>query len=99
MNRKGKVVIFESDAMTEVTLDNAAVEHLHQASEYLTLLNETGKVIGYFVPLESNSPKALGGVKSPLSPEERAERMQEQGGVSLKEFWAEMRATHPENFA
>ena len=84
--------------MTEVTLDNATVEHLHQASEYLTLRNERGSVIGYFVPVESSSPRALGGVKSPLTPEERAERMQEQGGVSLKEFWAKMRATHPETF-
>lgn len=85
--------------MTEVTLDNATVEHLHQASEYLTLRNEKGRVIGYFVPVESNSPRALGGVKSPLTPEERAERMQEQGGVSLKDFWAKMRETHPETFS
>lgn len=84
--------------MTEVTLDNATVEHLHQASEYLTLRNEKGSVIGYFVPVESNSPKALGGVKSPLTPAEPAERMQEQGGVSLKDFWTQMQETHPDKF-
>jgi hypothetical protein len=84
--------------MTEVTLDNATVEHLHEASEYLKLRNEKGKVIGYFVPVESSASKVLGGVKSPLSPEERAERMQEQGGISIKEFWATMRETHPDKF-
>ena len=84
--------------MTEVILDTAAVAHLHQATEYLTLRDEKGKVIGYFVPVDSHAPKALGGVKSPLSPEERAERMQEPGGASLQEFWEKMRKTHPETF-
>lgn len=84
--------------MTEVTLDNKEVAKLHQATEYLTLRDEAGKVIGFFVPVESRAPKALWGVKSPLSPEERAERLKEPGGVSLKEFWGKMRETHPETF-
>ena len=57
--------------MAEVTLDTADVAKLHQATEYLTLRDQSGKVIGYFVPVESCAPTALGGVKSPLTAEER----------------------------
>ena len=84
--------------MAEVTLDTADVAKLHQATEYLTLRDQSGKVIGYFVPVESCAPTALGGVKSPLTAEERAERMQDKEGVSLKDFWAKMRETHPDKF-
>jgi hypothetical protein len=84
--------------MPDVILDTAAVAHLHHATEYLTLRDEKGKVIGYFVPVDSRAPMVLGGVKSPLSPEEREERMQDKGGVSLQEFWANMRETHPDKF-
>ena len=87
--------------MTKVVLKDAAVvAALDAIANRSQLCDGTGRVLGYFVPKSCDTPVSYKGLKSPLSPEERARILREEGdsGITLAEFWDEMRTKHPEQF-
>ena len=87
--------------MTKVVLKDAAVvAALDAIANRSQLCDDTGRVLGYFVPQSCDTPVSYRGVKSPLSAEERARILREEGnsGKTLAEFWDDMRRKHPEQF-
>jgi hypothetical protein len=87
--------------MTKVVLKDAAVvAALDAIANRSQLCDDTGRVLGAFVPQFCDTPVSYKGVKSPLSPEERERVLREEGnsGKTLAEFWDEMRRKHPEQF-
>jgi hypothetical protein len=87
--------------MTKVVLKDAAVvAALDAIANRSQLCDDSGRVLGYFVPQSCDTPVSYRGVKSPLSAEERARILREEGdsGKTLAEFWDEMRRKHPEQF-
>lgn len=87
--------------MTKVVLKDAAVVAALDAIENRSqLCDDTGRVLGYFVPQGCDRPISYRGVKSPLTPEERERILREEAGKgkTLAEFWEEMRRKHPEKF-
>jgi len=87
--------------MTKVVLKDAAfVAALDAIANRSQLCDDTGRVLGYFVLQSCDKPVSSKGVKSPLSPAERARILREEGssGKTLAEFWDEMRRKHPEQF-
>jgi hypothetical protein len=87
--------------MTKVVLKDAAfVAALDTIANRSQLCDDAGRALGYFVPQSCDKPVSYKGVKSPLSPEERARILREEAdsGKTLAEFWDEMRRKHPEQF-
>ena len=87
--------------MTKVVLKDAAVvAALDAIANRSELCDDTGRVLGYFVPQACEKQIYYKGVKSPLSPEERERILREEGssGKTLAEFWDDMRRKHPEQF-
>jgi hypothetical protein len=87
--------------MTKVVLKDAAVVAALDAIENrCQLCDDTGRLLGYFVPQSTDRPISYRGVKSPLTPEERERILREEAGQgkTLAEFWEEMRRKHPEKF-
>ena len=87
--------------MTKVVLKDAAVvAALDAIANRSEICDDTGRVLGYFVPQACGTQVYYKGVKSPLSPEERERILREEGssGKTLAEFWVDMRRKHPEQF-
>ena len=84
--------------MTQVTLNDEAVSRLNDVHDYVSLRDTKGKLLGYFVPADMAGSHTARSVKSPLTPEERARRLAEPGGITLAQFWEKMRQEHPEKF-
>jgi hypothetical protein len=78
--------------MTEVTLDAAAIAQLKEGKEQLRLQDESGRVLGYFMPSNRS--------KSPFSREELERRFREGAATAkpLKEWFAEMDKKYPGQF-
>jgi hypothetical protein len=88
--------------MTKVVLKDAAlVAALDALADRSQLCDDTGRVLGYFVPQSSDRPISYRGVKSPLTPEERERILREEAGQgkTLAEFWEDMRQKHSHRFA
>jgi hypothetical protein len=88
--------------MTKVVLKDAAlVAALDALADRSQLCDDTGRVLGYFVPQSSDRPISYRGVKSPLTPEERERILREEAGQgkTLAEFWEDMRKKHSHRFA
>jgi hypothetical protein len=87
--------------MTKVVLKDATVvAALDAIANRSQLCDDTGRVLGYFVPQSCDKPVSYRGIRSPLSPEERERILREEGdsGKTLAAFWDEMRRKHPEKF-
>jgi hypothetical protein len=87
--------------MTKVVLKDAAVvAALDAIADRSQLCDDTGRVLGYFVPQSCDRPVSYRGVKSPLTPEERQRILREEAdkGKTLAEFWEDMRRKYPEKF-
>jgi len=75
-------------AMTKVVLDVGSLSILAGIRETALLCDESGRVIGYFEPLEPPTGKGADGTQSPFS-EEEIERFREQrSGRSLQDVLA-----------
>ncbi len=88
--------------MTNVVLKDAALVAALEAIEGRSqLCDDTGRVLGYFVPQSCDRPISYRGVKSPLSKEERERILREEldDAIPLSEFWERMRKKYPHKFA
>src|SRR4051794_5048301 len=75
-------------AMTRVVLDQATLAKLHSPGEQIEVCDESGRTVGYFMPVVSQSTYA--GVKVPFTDEELDRFEQEPGGRSLVEILADL---------
>jgi len=86
--------------MTEVILDAGAIAQLKDAQEQLKLRDESGRVLGYFLPAQGRGNDVIFGVKSPFSREEIERRLRDGAKTArpLSEFFAEMEKKYPGQF-
>ena len=87
--------------MTKVVLKDAAfVAALDAIANRSQLCDDTGRVLGYFVLQSCDKPVSSKGVKSPLSPEERARILREEGssGKRWSNSGTRRGASSPNNF-
>ena len=76
--------------MTRVICDEAMRAKLDHGDEHVELCDESGRTLGYFVPVSANEPGRPAGLKSPISDEELDRRRREEGGRTLAEIWAKL---------
>jgi hypothetical protein len=87
--------------MTKVVLKDASlVAALDAIADRSQLCDDTGRILGYFVPQSCDRPVSYRGVKSPLTEDERERILREEAGQgkTLAEFWEDMRRKYPEKF-
>jgi hypothetical protein len=73
---------------------------LKEAREYLRLRDASGRVVGFFLPVDPATAHVLFGVRSPYTREQVERRFREdaKGARPLSEFWDEMKKKYPEEF-
>jgi hypothetical protein len=74
--------------MTKVVLDTGFLSKLAGIRETALLCDHTGRVIGYFEPLEPPTGKGADGTESPFSDEQVQRFRQQRSGRSLQEILA-----------
>ena len=74
--------------MTKVVLDTGFLSKLAGIRETALLCDESGRVIGYFEPLEPATGKGEDGTESPFSDEEIQRFRQQRSGRSLQDVLA-----------
>lgn len=84
--------------MTQITIADIAATQLATVSSPVSICDSSGKVLGTFLPGVPYDAKLYARNRSPLTPEERQQRRQEGGELTLAEFWVEMRQKHPSEF-
>jgi hypothetical protein len=73
--------------MTTCIIDNAALlEQLNQFTEPTELRDESGRVLGYYHPLNVSASPTERSVQSPFSREEIEQRRQQRTGRPLAEI-------------
>jgi hypothetical protein len=72
--------------MGRVVLPPALEAEFHGFQNQLEVCNAEGTAVGVFLPLTSYK-KLLAEIEIPYSEEELNRRRQEEGGLSLEEFW------------
>jgi hypothetical protein len=70
--------------MGRVTIDQALRSKLGSFESPLELCDETGRVVGHFIPVEDRS--IYEGVESPVSNEELDRRLREESGRPLDDI-------------
>lgn len=76
--------------MTRLILDEALRAKLSGVVEYAELCDESGRMLGFFVPAAAYDPALYREFRSPISDEEIERRRREPGGRTLKEIWARL---------
>ena len=61
----------------------------------VSVTDSSGHVLGTFIPFDA---ELYARNKSPLTREERENRRQSRGGMTLPEFWSDMRERYPDEF-
>ena len=74
--------------MNKVILDQSALTKLNELNEGAEICDETGRVVGFFMPAVDRS--LYEGVDSPVSTEELSRRSKQGGGRSLPEILADL---------
>jgi hypothetical protein len=76
-------------AMTTLILDEALRAKLNRLEEQVDLRDESGRVVGHFLPEATYRKLLYAAVEAacPLSAEELERRRQETGGRTLAEIW------------
>jgi len=74
--------------MTKVVLDTGVLSRLAGIRETALLCDESGRVIGYFEPLEPPRGKGEDGTESPFSEEEIERFRQQRSGRSIQQVLA-----------
>ncbi|MBM4070652.1 MAG: hypothetical protein FJ271_17100 [Planctomycetes bacterium] len=72
--------------MSQVTLDRDLQKKLHGLDQQMTFLDEDGKALGLFLPIDVYK-KILSSLPIPFAEEELERRKNEPGGTSLAEIW------------
>jgi hypothetical protein len=73
--------------MSQITLDPNLKARLNGLNEKVEVLDETGKLVGAFLPAEAYLKYLYATVEIPFTPEEIERRRQETGGCSLADIW------------
>ena len=73
--------------MGRITLDPELRAKLNGLNEKVEICDETGKLIGLYLPLEDYKKLLYKNVEIPLAEAEIEERRKEKGGSSLAEIW------------
>jgi hypothetical protein len=74
--------------MTKVVLDTGVLSKLAGIRETALLCDESGRVFGYFEPLEPPTGKGEDGTESPFSDEEVERFRQQRSGRSIQDVLA-----------
>ena len=74
--------------MTKVVLDTGFLSKLAGIRETALLCDESGRVIGYFEPLEPPTGKGEDGAESPFSDDEIERFRKQRSGRSLQDILA-----------
>ena len=77
--------------MSQVTIDDALLARLNGLTEQLEFRDETGRLLGHFVPAEKEelfAPPPQD--RCPYTPEELDRMRKETGGRPLRELWSEL---------
>jgi hypothetical protein len=77
-----------TSAMTKVTIDADTVAKLKDVREMVELRDETGKVVGHFLPGPPRDEH--GKIIVPFSEEELDEMAEQKGGRPLKDILADL---------
>jgi hypothetical protein len=75
--------------MTEVTLDKATLTKLRNLQENLEVRDETGRILGYFVPAEDKA--TYDGVDAQVSDQELDRREAEEAGRPLPDIMRDLK--------
>lgn len=78
--------------MTRITIPDAFAAHVYDVTTSVELCDQSGLVLGTFVPALHEDREAYKEFKSPISDEEFQRRLAEPGGKSLAEIWKEIDA-------
>jgi hypothetical protein len=78
----------QGNKMTRVTIDAATAAKLEQAHDMIELRDESGRVVGHFLPGPQRDRD--GKVIVPLTDEEIEEASRQEGGRSLKEIFDDL---------
>jgi hypothetical protein len=73
--------------MTRVTIDPALLARLNGLAEQSEFRDESGQLLGHFVPARKGPVKLLSSDGCPYSPEELERMRNEAGGRPLVEIW------------
>jgi hypothetical protein len=76
--------------MTKIIIDDDGRAKLSDVNERVELCDKSGKVVGYFYPVEDPEDAIYANLKVPFTEEELQRRENETGGSSLAEFWQRM---------
>ena len=76
--------------MGRIVLDPELRAKLSGLNEQMEICDETGKVVGLYLPLADYKKILYKGVEIPFSEEEIELRRKEKSGSSLAEFWKRM---------
>lgn len=76
--------------MTSLTLDAGTLNRLQNLEEFMEIRDESGRVLGYFHPVESAADTRAATQVSPISDDELRRRQQQRTGKSLAEVLAKL---------
>ena len=76
--------------MTKILLDDAVLDKFAELTEYAELCDKSGKIVGYFSPVDEHNDELYANFKPPCDDEELDRREREPGGRSLADFWQQL---------
>jgi hypothetical protein len=76
--------------MSKLTIDAELRTKLNGLNQSIEFCEESGQVVGRFLPEEEYQKLLYAALEIPLPPEEIERRRKEKGGRPLAEFWREL---------
>src|SRR5262245_27916506 len=87
----GHTIAREDQPMSQIVVDEALRMRLNGLGEELTFCDESGTILGHFIPVandkKKNRPIMLPQDQCPYTPEELERMRNETGGRPLHEIW------------
>ena len=80
--------------MSKVIVDETLRSKLNGLNTELELCDETGRVLGHFLPADVYKRFVYSSVQCPYSEEELEKHMREPGGRTLQEIWTRLDMAH-----
>ena len=77
--------------MTQVTLEDMQKLPERNLSEHLLVCDKSGQVVGHYLPVDAYNRLVCQWAGSQVTTEELRRRMEEKGGRTLSEIWADLR--------
>jgi hypothetical protein len=81
--------------MTQIVIDPVLRAKLNGLTDGVELLDESGDIVGYCLPLAEYNRLLYASIKIPFTEEEIERRMQEKGGRPLSEILADLEERWP----